>query len=167
MQPTPPLTRRHLLGGMAGIVATTVAGVSPARAQFGPATFLSLAAFDFRPHSSDSYVFVSPSGIRATSGDGRFGAGLRLPVGSRILNARVYLNPNGQARNVFLTRFNPLTSTGDILMMASSTAGSIIETVVLALTHDVADDWNYHIIADIQNGGAHLFGARIRYRPPV
>jgi hypothetical protein len=152
---------------MAGIVATAVAGVPPAAAQLGPVSFLSLGAFDFRPHSSDSYVFVSPSGIRATSGSGRFGAGLRLPVGSRILNARVYLNPNGQARNVELRRFNPLTSTGDLLEMVSSTAGNDVETVVLAVTHTVEDDWNYQVVAEIQNGGAHLFGARIRYRPPA
>jgi hypothetical protein len=92
---------------------------------------------------------------------------LRLPVGSRILNIRVYLDPNGQSRDVFLRRVRSLDASGDLLASASSTAADEVETVTLALTHDVEDDWNYQIVAHIQSGGAYLYGARIRYRLPA
>jgi hypothetical protein len=165
MEPIPALTRRHVVGGMAGIIATTMAGVAPAPAQFGPPTVLAVGAVEFQPHSSDSYVFVAPGGVRATSGNGRFLAGLRLPVGSRILGARVFLNPNGQSRDVFLLRFRPLDLVADVLGSASSTAGFVVESVTLALTtRDVEDNWNYYLSAEIENGGAFLYGARIRYR---
>jgi hypothetical protein len=152
---------------MASIVTTTAAGVSSAQ-EFGPVSVLALGAIDFQPDSSNSYVFVAPGGVRATSGFGRFLAGLRLPVGSRILGVRVYLNPNGQSRDVFLLRFRPRNLGAELLASATSTAGNAVETVSLALSHhDMQDDWSYHLGAHIENGGAHLYGARIRYRLPA
>jgi hypothetical protein len=167
MEPTPALTRRHVLGGMAGIIAATASGVAPAPAQFGPVTIVGLGGVDFQPDSSDSYVDVAPGGVRATSGNGRFAADLRLPVGSRLLNIRVYLNPNGLARDVFLRRVRPLNPLGENVAHASSTVGADVESVTLALAHDVEDDWNYQVVAHLGNGGADLYGARIRYRPPA
>jgi hypothetical protein len=128
---------------------------------------VALAAVDFQPESSDSYASFGNGSVRATSGNGRFAADLRLPVGSRLLNVRVYLDPNGLARDVFLRRVRPLQPLGENLAHASSTVGTAVETVTLALGHDVEGDWNYQIVAHLGNTGADLYGARIRYRLPA
>jgi hypothetical protein len=151
---------------MAAIAATTAAGIAPAQ-QFGPNTIVALGAVDFQPDSSDSYVSFGAGGVRATSGSGRFVADLRLPVGSRLRNIQVYLNPDGLVRDVFLRRVRHLNPLGENLAHAISTPGADVERVTLAFVHDVEDDWNYQIVAHLGNAGAYLYGARIRYRPPA
>ncbi|MPZ58989.1 MAG: hypothetical protein GEU91_21380 [Rhizobiales bacterium] len=171
MQSTSGLTRRHLLGGMGGMTAATVAGVDANAVEpqaLGPATFLALAASDFQPAGSATYQLVSPGGVRVTAGSVAFSTGLRLPVGSRILAVWVYCNPNGNPGFVSLTRYRPLDPTFAQLAAATSTDGTVSEAVKLTLNHDVAGTWNYRITFPLSaSTGRILYGARVKYRPPA
>jgi hypothetical protein len=164
----PTLTRRAALGGLGSAIVTAATGftVLPARA-LGPVTVLELGAIDFRPVTSATYQHVISGGMRVTEGPATVAAGLRLPVGSRILGAWVYLNPNGQSRLVQVNRYRPTTGSGIRVAEATSTNGTAIETVKITVRHDVMNGWNYAFAGPNLIAGAILYGARIRYRPPV
>jgi len=100
-----------------------------------------------------------------TSGPAFVAAGLRLPVGSRILGAWIYLNPNGASCLVAIVRYRPLNGTAATLASANSTNGTAIEAVKMTLNHDVVKDWDYALAGIDLIGGGILYGARIKYRP--
>lgn len=189
MQSEPTLSRRNLLTGIgsAGIMAAGGMGLAlaadpatqdgatsrtvkipltTAPEAFGPVTVLELGGIDFQPVGSATYAYVSPGGVRVTSGSQFFNAGLPLPVGSRILSVAVYLNPNGAQRVVHVTRYRPLNPIFQTLASGVSTAGTSVEIVSMVFRHDVADRWNYRISnLSLTEGGAIVYGARVRYRP--
>ena len=192
MQSEPTLSRRTLLTGIgsAGIMAAGGMGLAlaadPATQDgassrfvktpltttpeaFGPVTVLELGGIDFHPIGSATYAYVSPGGVSVTSGSQFFNAGLPVPVGSRILTVAVYLNPNGVQRSFTVTRYKPRNpTTFENLASGTSTAGTAVEFVSMQFKHDVAVAWNYRISNLLLSaGGAIVYGARVRYRPPA
>jgi hypothetical protein len=134
----------------------------------GPVTILQLGAIDFQPVGNATYEYVTPGGVRVTSGSQYFNAGLRLPAGSRLLAVNVYINPNGVSRLITVTRYRPSDPAFKTLASASSTSGSVVEAVTLTVQQDIAPGWNYRIDnTRLSVDGAILYGARVRYRPPM
>lgn len=190
-----PLTRRHLIGGLgaAGVATATgvgLAGAASAAAgdQGGdggtPSTAAqpevdsrdlanpivqTLGSIDFQPADSITYAYVNQGGVMATGAAGTwFNAGLRLPVGATITGTVVYLDPNGVARDVRFSRYNPLTTaTFEILASATSTTGTVSEAVPMPITHTVEAGWNYRFDnIRLNPAGAILYGAQVTYTIP-
>ena len=132
----------------------------------------SLGAIDFQPAGFPTgltYQYVVPGGVRVTAGTTFFNAGLRLPVGATIMGAKVFVNPNGAVVNAAIERYDPLAATFEDLIFASSTNGSVPETINLPLTHVVEAGWNYRIDNVFLQAGATaatLYGAEVTYTIP-
>jgi hypothetical protein len=132
----------------------------------------SLGAIDFQPANFPAglvYVYVVPGGVRVTAQGAFFNCGLRLPVGATIMGAKVFVNPNGGGVNAAIERYDPLAATFEDLIFASSTNGSVPETINLPLTHVVQAGWNYRIDnVFLTSGatGATLYGAEVTYTIP-
>lgn len=135
----------------------------------GPVTILQLGAIDFQPVGTATYEYVVPGGVQVTAGSQYFNAGLRLPAGSRLLTVDVYINPNGVSRFITVTQYRPTDPpTFVTAASANSTNGTVVEAVRLNLQKDMAAGWNYRIDnVNLSAGGAILYGAKVRYRPPL
>jgi hypothetical protein len=135
----------------------------------GPVTILQLGGIDFLPIGSATYAYAGAGGVLVTTGSQFFNAGLRLPAGSRLLTVLVYINPNGAARTMTVTRYRPSNPpVFEDLASASSTNGNVVEAVLLTVNKDIPPGWNHRISnLNLSAGGAILYGAKVRYRPPA
>lgn len=193
----PRFDRRHLIGGIgAGAITLGVTGASGGASgsdeqnggtftavEQGPAfsamtsadhVVLHLGAIAFQPVSSADYEYIPPGGVRVTNvvnNSAFFNADLRLPAGSTIMSARVFLNPNnGTPRNCRITRYQPLTPAFETVANGNSTNGLGIEAFDLAIsgggTHVIDAEFNYRFDnLQLAANGAILYGAEVTYLP--
>lgn len=153
-----------------GLKASTPATAPEAKkkVKYGKNQILELGAIDFSPVGTGAdYKYCTYGGVCITAGVEYFNAGLRLPVGAKIIKIIVYLNPNGTNISVSVDRYSPMGQMYETIGHTTSTAGTQVEALTMVVKKVVEKGWNYRI-DDLQLalGGADLYGATVIYKLP-